>query len=374
MIATNGTAAPPGTQPVPPAGPPQQDTPDRPGLLAIARRWGPRVVGLLLFVIVLRSVGVVRVWSALRQADPWLFLIAVVAMFPFIAVKSWRWAGLAAGLGTPQIGWAEAFRLYSIGLWWGQATPGQAGDFVKAWYLRRRGAALAPALTSCILDRLFDFVALFALSGVALFAYAGGGQSVILVGVALVLVVGAIGAVVTERWRTPLLAFLARLTPRPIRERLAKIELLQSLAALRLDAGQLLPATGWTVVSWAISLVRVWLCFIALDVRLPIADFLILTLLQTLAALVSIGGVGTRDAVLVAFLDRYGYSGGQAIAISFLILGLNLINILPGFIFWLRDPVPRGTGKDLGLEGEENADLDVTEVRRERALDAAGER
>ena len=107
---------------------------------------------------------------------------------------------------------------------------------------------------------------------------------------------------------------------------------------------------------------------------LPIADFLILTLLQTLAALISIGGVGTRDAVLVAFLDRYGYSGGQAIAISFLILGLNLVNILPGFLFWLRDPLPRGKGETQEMEGGGEAGLDTAEVRRERALGATGER
>jgi uncharacterized protein (TIRG00374 family) len=311
------------------------------GLVPWLKRWGPRILGVLLFAFVLRTVGVGRVWMALREADPWLLLPAFLATIPFLAVKARRWAGLAMGLGTPPIGPVEALRLYAIGIWWGQATPGQAGDFVKAWYLRRQGAALAPALTSCVLDRLFDFVALFALSGLALFAYAGGGQSVILVVALFALVCFMIAAVVTERWRTPLLAFLARLTPRPIRERLAGIELLRSLTELQLDARQLLPALAWTAASWIVSVGRVWLCFIALGVNLPLADFMIVVMLQTLAGLISIGGVGTRDAALVALLARYGYDGGQAVAISFLILGLNFANILPGFLLWLRDPVPR---------------------------------
>ncbi len=328
--------------PTRPAESPEPAPSGRAVVLLFAKRWGPRILGLLLFVFVLRTVGVGRVWAALRGADPWPLIPSVLATIPFIAVKSWRWAGLAAGLGTPTIGRLEAFRLYAIGLWWGQATPGQAGDFVKAWYLRRRGADLAAALTSCILDRLFDFVALFALSGIALLAYAGGGGSAILVILALVFVCAAIGAVVTERWRTPLLNFLARLTPRPLRERLAKVALLRSLAELQLDARELMPALAWTVASWIVSVGRVWLCFIAVDVHLPFADFMILTMLQTLAALISVGGIGTRDAVLLLFLRRYGYDDGQAIAISFLILGLNLANILPGFILWFRDPVPRG--------------------------------
>ena len=311
------------------------------GFVSWLKRWGPRILGISLFAFVLWKVGVGQAWAALREADPWPLLPAFLATIPFIAVKAWRWSGLAMGLGTPRIGPGEALRLYAIGIWWGQATPGQAGDFVKAWYLRRQGAALAPALTSCILDRLFDFVALFALGGLALFAYAGGGQSVILVVILFALVCFMLAAVVTERWRTPLLAFLARLTPRTIRERLAGIELLRSLTELQLDARQLLPALAWTAASWIVSIGRVWLCFIALGVHLPLADFMIVVLLQTLAGLISVGGVGTRDAVLVAFLAPYGYDGGQAVAISFLILGLNFANIIPGFLLWLRDPVPR---------------------------------
>lgn len=309
-------------------------------VLLLAKRWLPRIIGIGLFVFVLYTVGIGKIITALRSAD-WRPLIpAMLGTMPFIAVKAWRWAGLARGLGTPVLSAWEAFRLYAIGIWWGQATPGQAGDFVKAWYLRRRGAELASALTSCFLDRLFDFIALFALSGIALFVYAGGGSSSILVIAALLVVCALIAAVVTERWRQPLLALLARFTPRWLRERLADNHLLRSLAALQLDARELLPALGWTTASWVIAIGRVWLCFIAMGVHLPLADFMILILLQTLASLVSIGGIGTRDAVMLLFLRRYGYDDGQAIAISFLLLGLNLTNIVPGFLLWLRDPTP----------------------------------
>ncbi len=307
----------------------------------LLKRWGPRIFGILLFVFVLYKVGIDKIWTALSTADWRPMVPSVLATVPFILVKAWRWSGLARGLGAPKISSWEAFRLYSIGLWWGQATPGQAGDFVKAWYLKRRGADLAAGLTSCLLDRLLDFVALFALSGIALFVYAGSGSSGILVAIAFIVVCAVIAAVVTERWRTPLINFFARLTPPRLREWLSGISLLQSLAALQLDARELVPALGWTVASWVLSIGRVWLCFIAVGVHLPAADFMILTMLQTLAALISIGGVGTRDAVLLLFLRRYGYEDGQAIAISFLILGLNLANILPGFLLWLRDPTPR---------------------------------
>ena len=314
--------------------------PPPPGGVALLRRWGPRLLGVVLFVLVLVSVGPGRVWASLRTANLWLLAPALLLSVPFIATKAWRWAGLAADLALPELGLWDAFRFYAIGLFAGQVTPGQAGDFLKAWYLRSRGAALAPALLSCLLDRLFDIAALLGLGALALFAYAGGGRSIVLVVLALLAVMGVIALVLTERWRAPVFAALARVTPAAIRDRLAANGSLRALAESRLAARQLAPALGWTAASWVLSLGRVWLCFVALGVHLPFLDFLVATILQGLAALISIAGLGTRDVVLLTFLARYGYNGGTAVALSFLILLTNLSNVVPGFVVWFREPVP----------------------------------
>ncbi|MGN6362060.1 MAG: lysylphosphatidylglycerol synthase transmembrane domain-containing protein [Thermomicrobiales bacterium] len=319
---------------------PESERPPAVGGVALLRRWGPRVLGVALFALVLVSVGPGRVWASLRTANLWLLTPALLLVVPFIATKAWRWAGLAADLALPDLSRWDAFRFYAIGLFAGQATPGQAGDFLKAWYLRSRGAALAPALLSCLLDRLFDIAMLLGLGALALFAYAGGGQSIVLVVLALLAVVVVIALVLTERWRKPVFAALARITPAVIRNRLAANDSLRALAEARLSARQLAPALGWTAVSWMLSLGRVWLCFVALGVHLPLTDFLVATILQGLAALVSIAGLGTRDVVLLTFLARYGYNGGTAVALSFLILIVNMSNVVPGFLVWFRAPVP----------------------------------
>jgi uncharacterized protein (TIRG00374 family) len=307
----------------------------------VALRWLVRGLGVALFVGAVVAVGPANIWQGLRKANIWLLIPAfVLAVLPFVFGKSQRWGGLVIGLGLPNLGPVETFRLYAIGLWAGQVTPGQAGDFVKAWYLRNRGAALPAALLSCFLDRLFDLAALLVLTGFAVAAVAGGGQSMVLIVVVLVATCALLAAAVTDRWRQPVLGLLARITPRFIRERLDAIPALHSLATLRLDARYMLPAVGWTVATWGLSMVRVWLTFLALDVRLPVADFFLVTMLAGSAGIISIGGVGTRDVVLVAYLARFGYDGGTALALSFLMLGLNLSNIVPGFILWLREPVP----------------------------------
>lgn len=321
---------------------------------AVALRcWAPRALGIALFVLALASVGPARIWASLRLADPWPLIPAFLLALPFIAVKAWRWSGLVAGLDLPAPGRAEAYRLYAIGLFAGQVTPGQAGDFMKAWYLRGRGAPLAAALLSCLLDRLFDLAALLGLGAVALLAVASGGGSLLVAAFGFVGACVALAAIMTDRWRAPLIALLGRALPGPLRARAAASPTLRSLATLRLDARRLWPALGWTALSWIIALGRVWLCFIALDIRLPLADFALVTVLQGVASLISIGGIGTRDVVLLTFLARYGYDSGRALALAFLILALNLSNIVPGFLLWFREPAPLRPGNPAAeIEGE----------------------
>lgn len=322
-------------------------------LTGMARRWLPRLLGLALFVWAFAAVGPAEVWRGLRGTDPWPVVPALLVALPFIFVKGWRWAILGADLGAP-VGVREAFRLYAIGIWAGLVTPGQAGDFLKAWYLRARGVPLARALLSSLLDRLFDLGALLGLGAFAFLAFAGSGagaatgtdagRGLAPIVLGLVLVCLALGATIGTRWRAPVFGLLARVTPRGIRARLERNPTLTSLATARLGLVPLIGALALTAVSWVLSVGRVYLSFIAVDVWLAPFDFLIVLVLVTLAGLISVSGIGTRDAALYLLLGQYGYSGGQALAISFLILLLNFSNIVPGFLLWLRDPVPlRGT-------------------------------
>ena len=305
----------------------------------VIRRWGPRVLGVALFVWAVAAVGPGNVWRGLRAADWRPVAPAALAALPFIYVKAWRWARILAGLDIA-VPLGAAFRYYSIGLWAGQVTPGQAGDFVKAWYVRARGAPLERALLSALLDRLFDFAALFAVGAAALLAFANDPRTLALVVAALVAVCAALAAAMTARWRAPLLALLGRVTPAALRDRAGRSAALRSLAAAQLDARHLAPVLALTAASWVLSLARIYLCFRAVGVRLSLLDFLLVSALTTLASLISIGGVGTRDVDLLALLAPFGYDGAQALAVSFLILALTISNMVPGFLIWLREPVP----------------------------------
>ena len=93
---------------------------------------------------------------------------------------------------------------------------------------------------------------------------------------------------------------------------------------------------------------------------LELFDYLLVAVLILLASLISIGGIGTRDAVLLALLSARHYDRGQAEAISLLILVLNVSNIVPGFLIWLREPLPLRRAAAMGAPGEDGRDGPMT--------------
>jgi glycosyltransferase 2 family protein len=310
--------------------------PTRSRLLQLIRRWLPRLLGIALSAIALAVVGPRKVITGLGAANPWLVAIAAVAVFPLLAPKARRWQIVLRDFGIA-LPWRDAFRFYAIGLWAAIVTPGQLGDGLKAWYVQSRGGNLAPALASVIVDRLFDVLMLLGAAsvGVAIYGGAFGAQFVLVGALTSVTLCGiAVAARPSLRRRA------AMLLPAAIRLRIGRLRWVVAVQDAHLSGASLLRAFGWSVASFAATLARIYLCFRAVDVRLPLMTFIAVVGLSSLAGLLSISGIGTRDWALIALLGREGIGHDTALAASFLILFLNLTNIVPGLIAWYRDPVP----------------------------------
>ncbi|MEO6456813.1 MAG: lysylphosphatidylglycerol synthase transmembrane domain-containing protein [Chloroflexia bacterium] len=304
-----------------------------------ARLWGLRLVGtlfsiaLLVWLDVSGALPMERVWSAFSSADPGLVALSIGLYVPFLVVKAARWRLLSADMMMP-ISWADSWRIYSIGLAAGTFTPGQAGDALKAWYLQRAGYPLGRGLGSSVLDRLFDVAGLVALGllGVAVYGGRFAGQTPALVA----WVVLGVLVVVFLAWkpsRTWVVSFISR--------RLTRLGLVgqqgDSTPAWTLKPTTIATASALTIGSFATSIFRVWLLAAAVGVwlgPLEVSGFVGLT---TAAALVpvSVGGIGTRDAVAALAFTQLGHSAAEGIAVSLLLLLLNAAQAVAGWLVWL---------------------------------------
>ena len=315
-------------------------------------RWLTRLIGPAVLAYFLATSDLHRIASILREVR-WTPLVLSLALFPGVVVtKAWRWRRLIGELGMPTPSFGRAVTLFLIGQFAGAATPGQSGDFVRAWYLREHGGALSTALFSILFDRLLDFLllALVSLAGLVAFldVVPHAMRPAILastVGFAVVMVL-AVPALMARRSRRAMLERVRRFAPASLAPRLQRWQAL--LDTLELHPPLVLALLVATVAATAVVMVRLWLLFRALDVIVPatllVASAALISILQTLP--VSVAGVGVRDVVLVAALARYGYPAERALALSALFLVLVIEQMLIGFVVTMRHPLGAGAAPD----------------------------
>jgi uncharacterized membrane protein YbhN (UPF0104 family) len=271
----------------------------------------------------------------------WLVALSIGMYVPFLVVKALRWRKVAADMQMP-FPWSDAWRIYAIGLAAGTFTPGQAGDAVKAIYLGQMGYPLGRAVGSSIFDRLFDVAALAILGLVGVTVYGGlfAGQVPALVAVAVACSV-MVGFFAWSRTRGWAFGFVARRLSKPgaaDRESTAGDE----KRPWSLTRETFLYAALLTVASFVISTFRVWLLAGALGVWLGPLEVMGFVGLTTAAALVpvTLGGIGTRDVVAALAFVQLGRTAAEGVAVSALILVLNLTQAVIGWVVWLRYRVP----------------------------------
>jgi uncharacterized protein (TIRG00374 family) len=218
-------------------------------------------------------------------------------------------------------------------------TPGQAGDAIRGWYVAQRGYSLEIGLGSVALDRLCDVLVTLCVALLGLLFYRNVLMLPQLYTVAaglLLLGLLFLAAVGNHRVRTAITHQAFRL-PRLVRERVDKSGLLK-LQITQRQASRIAVASV-AALSW--TYVRIYLLFVALNISLPVAAFITFVALLSIVGPSSPGGIGTRDALLVVVLQTtlgldHELAVTQALAVSTLILLLNVVNIAIGFGFSLR--------------------------------------
>lgn len=308
--------------------------------LRAALRIGLRLIGPLLLLYFLLTTDLARLWTILARANPFYLFWSIILVFPFLVLKGWRWQ-LILDAWKIHIGLLDATALYTVGIFLGNMTPGQAGDAVKAWYLRQRGQSLTAGLASVVVDRLFDvgIMGLLAASGLYFFwNVLPGGKMVDVLTVAAMLAAVVAGLTVAANHR--LRAFGLRLVPRGLRERLN----LGVVEQMHLNPAQIMVIALVTVAGLSITFIRVYLLFLAVDTPVPIGPFIALVATIALVGTASPAGVGTRDAVLVLLLGAIlnlspADEQARAIALSTLLLLLNVVNVVLGYLCSLRYPL-----------------------------------
>ncbi len=311
---------------------------------AWVRRYWLRLLGITLLLFLLSRVNlgeVAQIWRHIRL--DWL-AAAVALNLPQVGLKAYRWQRLlrAQHIHYP---FAQATLSYFGSIFVGLLTPGRVGEFVKAFHISRDcNISLAQGLSSVLLDRLFDLYALFIIGGTALLALAPGGLGIVSLGglaLLLVLPLALFVNATTFAWFCKTGIKLGRLGGKTFSPSSWLWEVHTGIRQLPLR--EALIAGLLTLMAYSIFFSQCYLLAKALSMPAGFGTISFAVALGSLVTLlpISISGLGTREAAIVAYLGQAGVS--EEIAISFSLLVFTTFYVaggLMGALAWWIKPAP----------------------------------
>lgn len=302
-----------------------------------------RLLGLLVFALILTRLDFANLGSALFGADIVWLLVSVPFFIPNFLVKSVLW-GIILRVQGYSISLWDRFLFNLAGFYAGTITPGRVGDFTRVLYLREQGVPFESALFSVFLMRAFDLFLIGAIGLLAiplLMPWIGHGIIAPL-SLALMLVAGLFLCLATGS------AWIERAAGRihwswlnTISGHIAKWLRSFTNAASHMAKQTVLVAVFLTLLSITLTFTRCYVLILALHINLSFLHVCAFVAVSQLVELVpiSIAGIGTRDAVLICAFGNAGLAPESAIAFSVLILFSYGLNSLFGLGAWLLRPI-----------------------------------
>jgi uncharacterized protein (TIRG00374 family) len=268
------------------------------------------LLGLVLFVVLLRMVDLPATWNLLKTARPLWVVAAFVFLLPEILFKGFRLMVFCRHFHS-HLSLKNSVWIYLAGQPLGAVTPAKLGDIVRVWGIGRLGSLRThSAFAVHVADKVYDLLALGLLAatglitliaqkefkGPAVAALMGMGFGVLLMALFL-----------NPQWMRlilkPLLLFLA---PKKLAGQLSAHgqEFYKDLLVLFRPVERLALPFLLSLAAWIVVLIRTYFC--AHAVGLPLSFITIALLLPVVIVIeflpITILGFGTREAALFFLL------------------------------------------------------------------------
>lgn len=309
-----------------------------------------RLLGIGLLGVLIVRLDLTRVWDVLRTANVALILLAVVGVFPLIWVKTVRWQGILRAQAVRLAIW-PALLAYFGSLFIGFLTPGRLGEFIKAIHVNRDcDISLTQAFSSVLADRLFDLYALLVVGSAGLLTLAlEDAETFVLAGLVLLLTIPL--ALFLNNTGFSWLQRIGKRLGSPGRKLFSADGVLVGMRAglCCLTFKWVLWAVILTVLAYGIFFGQCYLLARSLNLEVGFIPMMFAVACGSLITLVpiSISGIGTREAAMIAYLNSAGVSAEAALSFSLLVfVTFYVAGGLIGALAWWIKPIPFTRSQD----------------------------
>lgn len=283
---------------------------------AMLRTYGKQLVkltGVLLFLFIIQRIDKSALVRTLQHADGILVVAAFICIGGIYITRAWRWHMLTQATGLHPT-FSESWRLYCIGLFLGNITPGKMGEFGRAVYLQKKGLPLKKGILLGIVDRGTDSIIILLL-GIA-------GAYVLHIQLPLYWMLGGIVAACS----------IGMMLRQKIHHAMRMALELHSQMPRLFPTAMLATVLGWICYfAWAVLLAN------SIGIYLPILTLVSIFTFTGVVSMLPIApsGLGTRDATLIFLLAPYGIASADAIALALLMFLSMITWNATGVWYWV---------------------------------------
>ena len=292
---------------------------------------------LLYFLATRVDIDLGQVWANVRQANPPLYLAAILVYYASFPARGYRWRRLLLNAEVedrviPRV--RDLGEIIYLSWFANSLVPAKLGDLYRGYLLKKEsGISFSLSMGTIVAERVLDFVVLVTLMGGAgLISYRGHlpPEVVQLVGITFGIVVAVlVGMLFLRRCGT----WVERLLP----GRLAGLYATFA-GAMLLSFGRMPELLAYTLAAWACESARVLFVTLALGVTLPLSMVVFIGLLAALLTTLPLtpGGLGFAEAGLTVALVLYGMDRELAATVTALDRTINYLSlVVGGFVVYL---------------------------------------
>jgi glycosyltransferase 2 family protein len=301
---------------------------------------------LLLWTKVLLTVGVLallvftihprEILRAVAGANMSLVLSSLIMVAPSLTLRAMKWGYLLRRV-KPEVRIREVWATLLIGFTFGVVTPGQVGEFGRAFFISGRPRLELIGLS--FIDKLYNLLAIVLFGSVALLFLPGlvwGGNEYIFASCCVLVILlwaGLILMLLSPRWIRDL--FYAINVMLPYRDKV-KV-LLSGLDPIHQRQSIVLSILG--IAHYLVSILQFYLLVLSFQPALFWDSFraAAATIFVKAALPISIGGLGVGETASVAFFRIFGVDKAAAFNSSVMLFSMNvLLPAVIGFLVLLR--------------------------------------
>ena len=318
------------------------------------------VLGILLFVLIVSRIDFTETIGKIIKINPFFIILCLTTVAVEIILRSLRWM-ILVNQYLKDYRLIDSIQTFMMGVAFGAVTPGRVGDIVKAFDIRDRGIEIDRSLSIEIIDRLIDmlFILIAALMGYLFITIVilGFGYNKILVALIFILVL----SFTVIMFSTSSLAVIFRplhnyLVPDRFKSRSKNLfKTFKDTTKILKKPYFFIQMNLLTIIWWTVLFMRPYILALGLGLYIhPIYFIFAMPVVMMIEIIpISLLGIGTRDAGLIAVFSILGVGAETMVAISLMML---VLSILPQVFLGYLIAFKKGVSLNLFTKDEKHGE------------------